>query len=96
MRVHVSFQVKVNGDHANGDGDDGADWGEDTSEEAVKKRMEGLGEGVKTLTFNNDLDKSIEERFNIFFNFVKVSSRIRAHTPTQTPPPPTHSDCDVH
>jgi len=47
------------------------DWGEDTSEEAVKKRMEGLGEGVKTLTFNNDLDKSIEERFNIFFKFVK-------------------------
>jgi len=67
-----SDDVKVNGDHANGNGEDeNGDWGEDTSEEAVKKRMEGLGEGVKTLTFNNDLDKSIEERFNIFFNFVK-------------------------
>jgi len=66
-----SDEVKVNGDHENGDAEDNEDWGEDTSEEAIKKRMEGLGEGVKTLTFNNDLDKSIEERFNIFFNFVK-------------------------
>jgi len=66
-----SDEVKVNGDHENGDAEDNDDWGEDTSEEAIKKRMEGLGEGVKTLTFNNDLDKSIEERFNIFFNFVK-------------------------
>lgn len=47
------------------------DWSADTSEEAVQKRMAGLGEGVKGLTFNNDLDKSIEERFNIFFKFVK-------------------------
>ena len=48
------------------------DWSADTSEEAVNKRMAGLGEGVKGLTFNNDLEKSMEERFNIFFNFVKV------------------------
>jgi len=47
------------------------DWSADTSEEAVNKRMAGLGEGVKGLTFNNDLEKSMEERFNIFFNFVK-------------------------
>jgi translation initiation factor 5 len=47
------------------------DWSADTSEEAVQKRMAGLGEGVKGLTFNNDLEKSIEERFNIFFKFVK-------------------------
>jgi len=67
-----SDEVKVNGKHENGGHDDAdEDWGEDTSEEAMKKRMEGLGEGVKTLTFNNDLDKSIEDRFNIFFNFVK-------------------------
>jgi len=67
-----SDEVKVNGDHENGDGDVGdGDWAEDTSEEAVKKREESLGQGIKGLTFNNDLDKSIEERFNIFFNFVK-------------------------
>merc|ERR1719317_247996 len=55
-----SDEVKVNGEHENGDAEDNDDWGEDTSEEAIKKRMEGLGDGVKTLTFNNDLDKSIE------------------------------------
>jgi len=68
-----SDDLKVNGKHDNGSQEDEGidDWGEDTSEEAVKKRMEGLGEGVKTLTFNNDLDKPIEDRFNIFFNFVK-------------------------
>jgi len=46
------------------------DWGDDTSSEAVKKRMLELGEGVKGLTYNDDLEKSVEERFNIFFKFV--------------------------
>jgi len=53
------------------DNDEPDDWSADTSEEAVNKRMAGLGEGVKGLTFNNDLEKSVEERFNIFFKFVK-------------------------
>jgi len=47
------------------------DWAEDTSKEAVQKRMQQLGEGVKGLTHNDDLDKPVEERFNIFFKFVK-------------------------
>lgn len=47
------------------------DWAEDTSEEAVAKRMQELGDGIKGLTHNDDLEKSVEERFNIFFNFVK-------------------------
>jgi len=47
------------------------DWGEDTSEEAVQKRMQDLGDGIKGLTHNDDLEKSVEDRFNIFFNFVK-------------------------
>jgi len=47
------------------------EWSADTSEEAVMKRQKELGDGVKGLTFNNDLEKSIEERFNIFFKYVK-------------------------
>ncbi|XP_002162828.1 eukaryotic translation initiation factor 5 [Hydra vulgaris] len=47
------------------------DWGDDTSEEAVQQRMRTLGEGIKGLTYNNDLDKSVQERFDIFFTFVK-------------------------
>jgi len=47
------------------------DWAEDTSEAAVAKRMQELGDGIKGLTHNDDLEKSVEDRFNIFFNFVK-------------------------
>ncbi|XP_057315024.1 eukaryotic translation initiation factor 5-like [Hydractinia symbiolongicarpus] len=54
------------------------DWSEDTSKEAVQKRMEQLGDGVKGLTYHDDLEKSVEERFNLFFKFVK--NKIRAGT----------------
>lgn len=47
------------------------DWSEDTSDAAVMKRQQELGDGIKGLTFNDDLEKTVEERFNIFFNFVK-------------------------
>jgi translation initiation factor 5 len=47
------------------------DWGTDTSAEAVRERMSKLGVGVKGLTHNEDLEKSTEERFQIFFEFVK-------------------------
>lgn len=53
------------------------DWCTDTSAEAVKQRMKQLGEGVKGLTHNDDLDKSVEERFQIFFKFVKVRACYR-------------------
>jgi len=65
-----SDEVEVK-NNANNHHDEVDDWSADTSEEAVQKRMAGLGEGVKGLTFNNDLEKSVEERFNIFFKFVK-------------------------
>lgn len=47
------------------------DWSTDTSAEAIRERMSQLGVGVKGLTHNEDLDKPIEERFQIFFEFVK-------------------------
>jgi len=47
------------------------DWSTDTSVEAVRERMSKLGSGVKGLTHNEDLEKSIEERFQLFFEFVK-------------------------
>ena len=34
--------------------------------------MEDLSGGVKGLVMNDDLDKSAEERINMFFQFVKV------------------------
>lgn len=47
------------------------DWSTDTSAEAVRERMSTLGVGVKSLTHNQDLEKPIEERFQIFFEYVK-------------------------
>ena len=50
--------------------DDEGDWGEDVSEEAVRKRMEDLSGGLGGLVIDNDLEKSEEERINIFYKFV--------------------------
>jgi len=47
------------------------EWSEDTSEEAVKNRQKTLGEGIKGLVVNDDLEKTEKERFDIFFKFVK-------------------------
>ena len=55
----------------NGPADD--EWSEDTSAEAVKNRQLTLGEGIKGLVVNDDLEKTEKERFDIFFKFVKVS-----------------------
>merc|ERR1719270_3132817 len=60
-------------DNENGDDDyddDEADWGEDVSEEAVRQRMEALSGGLGGLVIDNDLEKSEEERMNIFYKFV--------------------------
>eukprot|EP00112_Aurelia_sp_Birch-Aquarium-sp1_P012903 Seg272.2 transcript_id=Seg272.2/GoldUCD/mRNA.D3Y31 product="Eukaryotic translation initiation factor 5" protein_id=Seg272.2/GoldUCD/D3Y31 len=47
------------------------DWSEDITDEAVKKRMEDLSGGVKGLIMHNDLERTPEERINMFFQFVK-------------------------
>lgn len=52
------------------DGDD-EDWAEETTEEAQRRRMEEISEHAKGLTLTDDLEKSLEERVNIFYNFVK-------------------------
>lgn len=59
-------------DNENGDDydDDDAEWGEETSEEAVRQRMEALSGGLGGLVIDNDLEKSEEDRINIFYKFV--------------------------
>jgi len=63
---------KDSDDNDNGDDydDDEADWGEDVSDEAVTKRMKELSGGLGGLVIDNDLEKSEEERINIFYKFV--------------------------
>ncbi|XP_013397528.1 eukaryotic translation initiation factor 5 [Lingula anatina] len=53
------------------DGGDDADWGEDVSEEAVKKRMEELSTAAQTLALTEDLEKTPKERADLFYSFVK-------------------------
>lgn len=51
------------------------DWGEDFSEEAVKKRMEELSDAAKQMAFTDDLEKTQEERLNklyLYFPFIVV------------------------
>ncbi|KAM4663813.1 eukaryotic translation initiation factor 5 [Discoglossus pictus] len=53
------------------DEDDDEDWGEDTTTEAQIRRMKEISDHAKNLTLNEDLDKPIEDRVNILFDFVK-------------------------
>jgi len=51
----------------NGDDDDDGDWCTDNPVQA-----EELSGGISKLTMNDDLDKSVEERMQIFYDFSKV------------------------
>ncbi|XP_051507711.1 eukaryotic translation initiation factor 5-like isoform X2 [Myxocyprinus asiaticus] len=47
------------------------DWAEETTEEAQRRRMEEISDHAKNLTLSEDLEKTLEERVNMFYNFVK-------------------------
>uniref|UniRef100_A0A0A9X1L2 Eukaryotic translation initiation factor 5 n=1 Tax=Lygus hesperus TaxID=30085 RepID=A0A0A9X1L2_LYGHE len=53
------------------DDDDEVDWAVDTSEEAVRARLQDLTDGAKHLTLTDDLEKTEKERMDIFYGFVK-------------------------
>jgi len=52
---------------------DEEEWSVDTSEDAVKARMEKMTNGVATLTMHSDLEKTSAERVDLFYKFSKVS-----------------------
>ncbi|CAL8298236.1 unnamed protein product [Arctogadus glacialis] len=51
--------------------DDDEDWAEETTEEAQRRRMEEISDHTKNLTLSEDLEKTLEERVNLFYMFVK-------------------------
>uniref|UniRef100_A0A673HXX0 Eukaryotic translation initiation factor 5 n=1 Tax=Sinocyclocheilus rhinocerous TaxID=307959 RepID=A0A673HXX0_9TELE len=57
-------------DAVDGEEDDD-DWAEETTEEAQRRRMEEISDHAKNLTLSEDLEKTLEKRVNIFYNFVK-------------------------
>ncbi|XP_055941320.1 eukaryotic translation initiation factor 5-like [Argiope bruennichi] len=50
---------------------DDDDWCDDTDAEAVARRMESLTSGAKGLMLNDDLEKSPQERLDLFYEFIK-------------------------
>lgn len=71
MRCCVTW-TKINSTCRKDGDDDDEDWAEETTEEAQRRRMEEISEHAKGLTLSDDLEKSVEERVNLFYNFVKV------------------------
>ena len=53
--------------------DDDVDWGEDVSDAAVAQRMEALTGAAKSMTVSDDLEKTPQERINLFYEYLKVS-----------------------
>ncbi|CAG03779.1 unnamed protein product, partial [Tetraodon nigroviridis] len=51
--------------------DEDEDWAEETTEEAQRRRMEEISDHAKNLTLSDDLEKPLEERVDLFYNFVK-------------------------
>jgi translation initiation factor 5 len=60
----------------NADDDDEDDWCEDTSAAAVRARMEELSGAAKTMTISDDLEKTPQERVDMFYSFVKQRKTI--------------------
>lgn len=54
------------------DNDDFDDWGDDDTESARKEREKELTSGIKNLTINDDLEKTEDERLDLFYEYVKV------------------------
>ena len=53
--------------------DDEVEWGEDTSEAAVKQRMKDLSDAAKNLAISDDIEKTPQERIDMFYSYVKVT-----------------------
>ncbi|XP_043930457.1 eukaryotic translation initiation factor 5 [Protopterus annectens] len=51
--------------------DDDEDWAEETTKEAQIRRMEEISEHAKNLTLSEDMEKTVEHRVNVLFEFVK-------------------------
>lgn len=64
----------LNHDDADDRNEDDEDWCDDTDADAVAKRMSMLSTGVNRLMANDDLEKTPEERLQIFFEHLKVST----------------------
>lgn len=52
------------------------DWGDDidVSDAAIQKRMESLSSAAKSLALTDDVEKTPQQRMDMFYEYVKVGS----------------------
>ena len=55
------------------DDDEDVEWGEDTSDAAVARRMKDLSDAAKNLAISDDIEKTPQERIDMFYSYVKVT-----------------------
>ena len=55
------------------DDDEDVEWGEDTSDAAVARRMKDLSDAAKNLALSDDIEKTPQERIDMFYSYVKVT-----------------------
>jgi len=60
-----------NNETINEEDDDDDNWTVDVSEAAIKERMKELSMGVKGLAMDDDIEKTENDRLDIFFQYVK-------------------------
>ncbi len=60
------------------------DWCEDTSDAAVQARMEALSGAAKVMTISDDLEKSQQERIDMFYSFVKVCAPLMTFSDSES------------
>lgn len=58
--------------------DDDVDWGVDTNEDAVAERLKEQTDAIQRLTMNEDLEKTANERMNLFYDFLKNKINTRS------------------
>ena len=51
--------------------DDEEDWGDDVSEDAVRRRQAELSDGIKSLTLTDDAEKPEKARMDLFYKFLQ-------------------------
>lgn len=75
MMIITLQEGKGSANNNGGDDKDDVDdeeWSVDTSEDAVKARMEKMTNGVATITMHSDLEKTSADRVDLFYKFSKV------------------------
>ena len=79
------------------DDDEDVEWGEDTSDAAVARRMKDLSDAAKNLALSEDIEETPQERIDMFYSYVKVTILVKAKESTYSGAQPQggHGSCET-